>query len=125
MRIAYVVGARPNLVKMAPVIRALRRRLPTAAHLLIHTGQHYDREMSELLMDELGLPEPDYSLRVGSASHAQQTARAMERIESVLERERPELLIVPGDVNSTLAATLVAAKMGLRLAHLEAGLRSF
>lgn len=125
MRIAYVVGARPNLVKMAPVVGALRERLPQARHTLIHTGQHYDRQMSGVLMEELGLPEPDQMLGVGSATHAQQTARTMERIEPVLEAERPDVTIVPGDVNSTLAVTLVAAKLGLRLAHLESGLRSF
>ena len=125
MRIAYVVGTRPNLVKMAPVIGALRRRMPAARHVLIHTGQHYDRQMSGVLMDELGLPEPDHMLGVGSATHAVQTARTMERIEPVLADLRPDLVIVPGDVNSTLAATLVAVKLGLRLAHLESGLRSF
>jgi UDP-N-acetylglucosamine 2-epimerase (non-hydrolysing) len=125
VRIAYVVGARPNLVKMAPVIGALRRRMPAARHVLIHTGQHYDRQMSGILMEELGLPQPDHMLAVGSGTHAQQTARAMERIEPILEREHPDLVIVPGDVNSTLAATLVAVKLGLRLAHLESGLRSF
>src|SRR5438876_2164659 len=125
MRIAYVVGARPNFVKMAPVISALRRRMPDAAHVLIHTGQHYDRLMSAVFLEELGVPEPDYLLDVGSASHAVQTARVMERIEPVLELERPDLVIVPGDVNSTLAATLVAVKLGIPLAHLESGLRSF
>jgi UDP-N-acetylglucosamine 2-epimerase (non-hydrolysing) len=125
VRIAYVVGTRPNLVKMAPVISALRRRLPQAGHVLIHTGQHYDRQMSGVLMQELGLPEPDHMLHVGSGSHALQTARTMERLEPVLQAERPDLVIVPGDVNSTLAATLVAAKLQMPLAHLESGLRSF
>jgi UDP-N-acetylglucosamine 2-epimerase (non-hydrolysing) len=125
VRIAYVIGARPNLVKMAPVLKALRARMPDARHVLIHTGQHYDRQMSGDLMQELGLPQPDHMLQVGSATHAQQTARTMERIEPILEAERPDVVIVPGDVNSTLAVTLVAAKLGLRLAHLEAGLRSF
>lgn len=125
MRIAYVIGARPNFVKMAPVIAELRRRLPDARHALIHTGQHYDRMMSEVFFEELGVSPPDYLLGVGSGTHAQQTARVMERIEPVLEEERPDLVIVPGDVNSTLAATLVAVKLGIRIAHLEAGLRSF
>jgi UDP-N-acetylglucosamine 2-epimerase (non-hydrolysing) len=123
--IAYVIGARPNFVKMAPVISELRRRLPDVRHTLIHTGQHYDRLMSDVFLEELGVPEPDHMLGVGSASHAVQTARVMERIEPVLEEERPDLLIVPGDVNSTLAATLVAVKLGIPVAHLEAGLRSF
>lgn len=125
MRIAYVVGARPNFVKMAPVIAEMRRRSPDGRHALIHTGQHYDRLMSDIFLEELGVPAPDYMLGVGSASHAVQTARVMERVEPVLEEERPDLLIVPGDVNSTLAATLVAVKLGIPVAHLESGLRSF
>jgi UDP-N-acetylglucosamine 2-epimerase (non-hydrolysing) len=124
-RLAYVVGARPNFVKMAPVIGALRKRLPDGQHVLIHTGQHYDPLMSDIFLEQLGVPPPDYMLNVGSASHAVQTARVMERIEPVLEFVRPELLFVPGDVNSTLAATLVAVKLGIPLAHIEAGLRSF
>ena len=124
-KIVYVVGARPNFVKMAPVIAALRTRLPDADHVVVHTGQHYDTAMSDIFLDELGMPEPAHLLGVGSGSHAQQTARVMERIEPVLEAEQPDLVIVPGDVNSTLAAALVAAKLGLPLAHLEAGLRSF
>lgn len=121
----YVVGARPNFVKMAPVIAEMRRALPDGRHVLVHTGQHYDRMMSSVFMDELGVPAPDYVLRVGSATHAVQTARAMERIEAVIDLERPDLVMVPGDVNSTLAATLVAAKLGVPVAHVEAGLRSF
>jgi UDP-N-acetylglucosamine 2-epimerase (non-hydrolysing) len=125
MRIAYVVGARPNFVKMAPVISELRRRMPEGRHALIHTGQHYDRLMSEIFLEELGVPAPDHMLGVGSASHAVQTARVMERIEPVLIEEHPDLVIVPGDVNSTLAATLVAVKLAIPVAHLESGLRSF
>jgi UDP-N-acetylglucosamine 2-epimerase (non-hydrolysing) len=102
MRIAYVLGARPNFVKMAPVIAELRKRFPDGGHTIIHTGQHYDRMMSQVFLEELGVPEPDHMLGVGSASHAVQTARVMERIEPVLEAERPDLVIVPGDVNSTL-----------------------
>ncbi|MDQ5807961.1 MAG: UDP-N-acetylglucosamine 2-epimerase (non-hydrolyzing) [Actinomycetota bacterium] len=124
MRVLHVVGARPNFVKMAPVIAALRQR-DDDRHVLVHTGQHYDRMMSEIFLEQLGVPEPDHMLGVGSASHAVMTARVMERIEPVLEEERPELVIVPGDVNSTLAATLVAVKLGIPVAHLEAGLRSF
>jgi UDP-N-acetylglucosamine 2-epimerase (non-hydrolysing) len=125
MRIAYVVGARPNFVKMAPVISELRRRVPDGRHALIHTGQHYDRLMSEIFLEELGVPAPDHMLGVGSASHAVQTAQVMERIEPVLEAEQPDVVLVPGDVNSTLAATLVAVKLGIPVAHLESGLRSF
>ena len=125
MNIVYVIGARPNFVKMAPVIAELRGRIPDGVHTLVHTGQHYDRTMSDLLLEELGVPEPDHMLGVGSGSHAVQTARVMERIEGVLEDIKPDLVIVPGDVNSTLAATLVAVKMGISVAHLESGLRSF
>jgi UDP-N-acetylglucosamine 2-epimerase (non-hydrolysing) len=125
MRIVHVVGARPNFVKMAPLIAALRIRMPDSRQVLVHTGQHYDPMMSDVFLTELGVGAPDYMLDVGSASHAVQTARVMERIEPVLERERPDLVVVPGDVNSTLAATLVAVKLGIPVAHLEAGLRSF
>jgi UDP-N-acetylglucosamine 2-epimerase (non-hydrolysing) len=99
--------------------------MPDARHVIVHTGQHYDRLMSDVFLGELGVSEPDHMLGVGSASHAVQTARVMQRIEPVLEKERPDVVIVPGDVNSTLAATLVAVKLGLPVAHLEAGLRSF
>jgi UDP-N-acetylglucosamine 2-epimerase (non-hydrolysing) len=125
MRILYVVGTRPNFVKTAPVIAALRDRLPTGRHIIVHTGQHYDKAMSEVFFDELGVPAPDHMLEVGSGSHAQQTARTMERLEPVLEQEQPELVIVPGDVNSTLAAALTAVKLGIPVAHVESGLRSF
>jgi UDP-N-acetylglucosamine 2-epimerase (non-hydrolysing) len=125
MRIVYVVGTRPNFVKTAPVIAALRARIPTGRHAIIHTGQHYDRLMSEVFLEELGVPAPDHMLEVGSGSHAQQTARVMERLEPVLVEERPDLVIVPGDVNSTVAAALTAAKLQIPVAHIEAGLRSF
>src|SRR4051794_720384 len=124
MRILYVVGTRPNFVKTAPVIGALRERHPEGRHVLVHTGQHYDRLMSEIFLEELGVPAPDHMLEVGSGSHAQQTARAMERLEPVLAEEQPDLVMVPGDVNSTLAATLTAAKMQIPVAHIESGLRS-
>jgi UDP-N-acetylglucosamine 2-epimerase (non-hydrolysing) len=125
MKLVYVVGARPNIVKMAPVIAALRTRLPDARHVIVHTGQHYDPEMSAIFFEELELAEPDHLLGVGSGTHAVQTARVMERLEPVLEEERPDLVLVPGDVNSTLGAALVAAKLGIPLAHVESGLRSF
>jgi UDP-N-acetylglucosamine 2-epimerase (non-hydrolysing) len=125
MRIVYVVGTRPNFVKAAPVIGALQARLPEGRHAIVHTGQHYDRLMSEVFLEELGVPAPDHMLEVGSGSHAQQTARVMERLEPVLNDERPDLVIVPGDVNSTVAATLTAAKLQIPVAHIEAGLRSF
>jgi UDP-N-acetylglucosamine 2-epimerase (non-hydrolysing) len=125
VRIAYVIGTRPNFVKTAPVIAALRARLPGGRHTVVHTGQHYDRLMSEVFFEELGVPAPDFMLEVGSGSHAVQTARTMERLEPVLEAERPDLVMVPGDVNSTLAAVLTAVKMGIPVAHIESGLRSF
>jgi UDP-N-acetylglucosamine 2-epimerase (non-hydrolysing) len=125
MRVLYVVGTRPNFVKTAPVIAAMRSRLPDGHHVIVHTGQHYDRAMSEVFFEELGVPAPDHMLEVGSGTHAQQTARTMERLEPVIENEKPDLLVVPGDVNSTLAAVLTAVKMGLPVAHVESGLRSF
>jgi UDP-N-acetylglucosamine 2-epimerase (non-hydrolysing) len=125
MRIVYVLGTRPNFVKTAPVIGALRARLPEGRHAVVHTGQHYDRLMSEIFLEELGVPAPDHMLEVGSGSHAQQTAKVMERLEPVLKEERPDLVMVPGDVNSTLAAALTAAKMRIPVAHIESGLRSF
>lgn len=123
--IVYVVGARPNFVKMAPVVREMRARAPRVDHVLVHTGQHYDAEMSGIFFEELGIPSPDHFLDVGSGTHGVQTARALERLEGVLEELRPRAVVVPGDVNSTLAAALAAAKLGIPIAHLEAGLRSF
>jgi UDP-N-acetylglucosamine 2-epimerase (non-hydrolysing) len=120
-----VIGTRPNFVKMAPVIAQLRERDPGGQHAVVHTGQHYDRLMSQVFLEELGVPEPTYRLDVGSGSHAQQTARVMERLERVVEEEAPDVVLVPGDVNSTLAAALVVAKLGIPLAHVESGLRSF
>ena len=125
MRLLYVVGTRPNFVKTAPVISALRARFPDWRHALVHTGQHYDRAMSEIFFEELGTPEPDHMLGVGSGTHAEQTARVLERLEPVLRSERPDLVLVPGDVNSTLAAAICAAKLGVAVAHIESGLRSF
>jgi len=123
--ILAVVGARPNFVKMAPVVDALRRRLPADRHVLVNTGQHYDRLMSEIFLQELNVPPPDHELGVGSGSHAEQTARILERLEPVLVEERPDRVLVPGDVNSPLAAALTAAKLLIPIGHVEAGLRSF
>lgn len=125
MKVLAVVGARPNFVKTAPVMAELARQHPEWQRVLVHTGQHYDRMMSAVFLEQLGVGEPDYMLGVGGGSHAVQTARVLERIESVLEQEQPDVVIVPGDVNSTLAATLAAAKLCIPLAHLESGLRSF
>jgi UDP-N-acetylglucosamine 2-epimerase (non-hydrolysing) len=124
-RLLYVVGARPNFVKMAPVIAALKRALPDAEHVVVHTGQHYDPELSDIFIDQLGVPEPKYRLGVGSGSHAVQTGRTMERLEAVVVSERPCLALVGGDVNSTLAAALVFAKLEISYGHVESGLRSF
>lgn len=122
--ILCVVGARPNFMKAAPVIAALRRRGGIRPRL-VHTGQHYDRIMSDRFFEDLGLPRPDLDLQVGSGSHGEQTGQVLMRLEPVLLRARPDLVMVFGDVNSTLAAALCAAKLGLAVAHVEAGLRSF
>jgi UDP-N-acetylglucosamine 2-epimerase (non-hydrolysing) len=124
-KVVAVVGTRPNFMKIAPIISAMTRRSDEFEHVLVHTGQHYDEAMSETFLQEFGIGEPDYRLEVGSGSHARQTARVMEGMESVLLAEAPDVVIVPGDVNSTLGASLVAVKLGLPVAHIEAGLRSF
>jgi UDP-N-acetylglucosamine 2-epimerase (non-hydrolysing) len=124
VKAAIVVGARPNFMKAAPLVRefAKRRRFES---VLVHTGQHYDENMSRVFFEDLELPEPDIHLGVGSGSHAEQTAKIMVAFEKVVERERPDLIIVVGDVNSTLACSLVGAKALVPVAHVEAGLRSF
>jgi UDP-N-acetylglucosamine 2-epimerase (non-hydrolysing) len=122
-QVLHIVGARPNFMKAAPVIRALGDR--GCDQRMVHTGQHYDRAMSEVFFSQLGLPEPDVNLGVGSGSHATQTAALLTGLEAELTAQRPGLVLVYGDVNSTLAATLVAAKLQLPVAHVEAGLRSF
>ena len=122
MKLLHVVGARPNFPKLAPVHRAAAAVGLTQC--IVHTGQHYDDELSAGFFRELDIPTPDINLAVGSGSHAQQTARVMERIEPVLIGERPDWVVVYGDVNSTLAAAVVASKLGVPLAHVEAGLRS-
>src|SRR3712207_4299695 len=125
LKVINVVGARPNFMKAAPVVEAMRRRGPEGfAPLVVHTGQHYDAGMSEVFFRDLGLPRPDVYLGVGSGSHAAQTAGVMERFEPVVVAEKPDWVLVVGDVNSTLACALVAAKLGVRVAHVEAGLRS-
>jgi len=124
IKVVNVVGARPNFMKIAPVIEEMRRRSDRIHSLLVHTGQHYDQSMSESFFEELQIPRPDINLEVGSASHAVQTARIMIEFERVIEAHRPDWVVVVGDVNSTMAATLVASKMLVRVAHIEAGLRS-
>lgn len=120
-----VVGARPNFMKMAPILRALAAHRPPIPALLVHTGQHYDASMSDKLFADLRLPRPDINLEVGSGSHAVQTAEVMKRFEPALDEHRPSCVLVVGDVNSTLACTLVAVKKGVPVAHVEAGLRSY
>jgi len=121
--IAHVVGARPNFMKIAPVFEALRRR-PGLRQLLVNTGQHYDEAMAGIFLREFGLPQPERDLDVGSGSHAVQTAKVMIGFEQVCLETRPDLVVVVGDVNSTMAATIVATKLGIPAAHVEAGLRS-
>jgi UDP-N-acetylglucosamine 2-epimerase (non-hydrolysing) len=123
LTILSVVGARPNFMKLAPLARELARRREIR-HVIVHTGQHYDPEMSDVFIQGLDIPCPDFNLSVASASHAQQTAAIMQRFEPICLRVRPDVVLVYGDVNSTLAAGLVAAKLGIRVAHVEAGLRS-
>ena len=123
VKILHVVGARPNFMKVAPILAQLRKR-QNAAQVLVHTGQHYDAKMSDVFFQDLGMPDPDVHLGVGSGSHAQQTAKIMVEIEPVLLREKPDIVVVAGDVNSTVAVALVAAKLGIAIAHVEAGLRS-
>lgn len=130
MKILIVAGARPNFMKVAPLIKAIHRHnesgaTPSLTPVLVHTGQHYDEKMSDIFFTELGIPAPDINLAVGSGSHAVQTANIMIAFEPVCLAEKPDWIIVVGDVNSTVACTLVAAKLGLKVAHLEAGLRSF
>lgn len=120
-----VVGARPNYMKMAPLIGALRRHAGVPPALLVHTGQHYDPEMNSRLFQDLELPAPELNLEVGSGTHAVQTAEIMKRFEPVVDVHRPACVVVVGDVNSTLACSLVASKMGTPIVHVEAGLRSF
>ncbi|HHY86071.1 MAG TPA: UDP-N-acetylglucosamine 2-epimerase (non-hydrolyzing) [Verrucomicrobia bacterium] len=132
MKLLIIAGARPNFMKVAPLIRAARAHNasrqnsePLIECKLIHTGQHYDAKMSDVFFQELGIPAPDENLDVGSGSHAVQTANIMTRFEPVCLREQPDWVVVVGDVNSTVACTLVASKLGIKVAHVEAGLRSF
>jgi UDP-N-acetylglucosamine 2-epimerase (non-hydrolysing) len=130
LKISLVAGARPNFMKVAPIIKAIQARNAAAGRpvldcRLVHTGQHYDAAMSDVFFKELGIPAPDRNLEVGSGSHAVQTANIMIGFEPVCLEDKPDWVVVVGDVNSTLACTLVAVKMGIRVAHVEAGLRSF
>jgi UDP-N-acetylglucosamine 2-epimerase (non-hydrolysing) len=124
MKLIHVVGARPNFMKAGPVLHALAE-YQQVNQILVHTGQHYDANMSEIFFKQLGLPEPDINLEVGSGSHARQTADIMVLFEQVVQQERPDLVLVYGDVNSTVAAAIVCAKLHIPVGHVEAGLRSF
>lgn len=123
MQIVHIVGARPNFMKAAPVLQAIARRHGVTQRL-VHTGQHYDDNMSDIFFRQLGLPEPDVNLGVGSGTHATQTAETMVQLEELFVADRPDLVLVYGDVNSTVAAALVCAKLHIRIGHVEAGLRS-
>lgn len=124
MKILVICGARPNFMKIAPIMWEIRRRGGIDS-FLVHTGQHYDAKMSDLFFEQLRIPRPDIDLGVGSGSHAGQTAEVMKRIEPVIIEQKPDVLLVVGDVNSTIACALVAVKLGVPVAHVEAGLRSF
>ena len=124
LKVINVVGARPNFMKVAPIVDAMKRREHEFTPLVLHTGQHYDAMMSDAFFRDLGLPEPDLFLNVGSGTHAAQTAAVMERFEPVVLQEKPDWVLVVGDVNSTLACALVCSKLGIKVAHVEAGLRS-
>jgi len=124
LKVINVVGARPNFMKVAPIVAAMKKRPGSFQPLVVHTGQHYDSAMSDSFFQDLDLPQPDTHLGVGSASHAVQTAAVMERFEPVVLQEQPDWVVVVGDVNSTLACALVCVKLGVKVAHVEAGLRS-
>jgi UDP-N-acetylglucosamine 2-epimerase (non-hydrolysing) len=124
-KIISVVGARPNFMKVAPLHKAFQKYKDSVQHLICHTGQHYDENMSKVFFDDLELPKPDFYLGIGSGSHAKQTAGIMIEFEKILLQEKPDMVIVVGDVNSTIACTLTASKLHINTAHVEAGLRSF
>src|SRR2546425_10033288 len=124
MKILNVVGARPNFMKIAPIVEEMKKA-PDLTGVLVHTGQHYDEGMSDVFFRDLGIPVPDVHLGVGSGTHAEQTARIMVEFEKVCSSEKPDLIVVVGDVNSTMACAIVAAKLLIPVAHVEAGLRSF
>jgi len=124
MKVINVVGARPNFMKVAPIVEEMKRRAQEFAPLIVHTGQHYDAQMSDAFFRDLGLPEPDVYLGVGSGSHAAQTAAVMQAFEPIVLKEKPDWVLVVGDVNSTIACALVCSKLCIRVAHVEAGLRS-
>lgn len=125
LKILSVVGARPNFMKIAPIYEALKKNKDSVTHKICHTGQHFDKNMSDIFFRQLGLPSPDYFLGIGGGSHAEQTGKTMIEFEKVLLAEKPDLVIVVGDVNSTIACSLTAKKLHIKVAHIESGLRSF
>ena len=131
MKITTIIGARPQFIKVAPVSRAIAEHNRLTPHssplteIIIHTGQHFDADMSDVFFKELNIPKPDYNLGINSASHGAMTGRMLEKIEEILIKEKPDCVLVYGDTNSTLAGALVAAKLHIPIAHVEAGLRSF
>ena len=126
MKIVTIIGARPQIIKAAALSRAIKNRFAgQITEIIVHTGQHYDENMSQVFFDELGIPHPDYNLHVGSASHGVQTARMTEGIEEILVKEKPDYIVLYGDTNSTLAGAIAAAKIHVPIVHIEAGLRSF
>ncbi|MFO7972441.1 MAG: UDP-N-acetylglucosamine 2-epimerase (non-hydrolyzing) [Desulfobacterales bacterium] len=124
IKILNIVGARPNFIKIAPLVQVMNQYPQEIIHLLVHTGQHYDIRMSKMFFDDLSIPRPDIDLGVGSGSHAEQTGKVMIEFENICLQEKPDLVLVVGDVNSTMACTITAKKLGIRVAHVEAGLRS-
>ena len=125
IKILNIVGARPNFMKISPIIDEMKKHPDQIEPILVHTGQHYDEKMSKLFFEDLGMPEPDIYMGVGSGSHAEQTAKIMIDFEKIIIEEKPDLVLVVGDVNSTIACALTASKLGVKIAHVEAGLRSF
>ena len=123
MKIAIIVGTRPEIIKLSPVIRECQRQ--NLDYFILHTGQHYSYEMDRLFFEELALPQPKYELNVGSGSHAEETGKMLIRIEKVLIEENPDIVLVEGDTNTVLAGALAAQKMGIKIGHVEAGLRSY
>ncbi len=126
IKIVTIIGARPQIIKAAALSRAIKTKFSgKIKEVIIHTGQHYDKNMSNVFFNEMGIPEPDYNLGVGSGTHGRQTAAMIEKIEDILIKEKPAFVVLFGDTNSTLAGSVAAAKIHIPIAHIEAGLRSF